>query len=103
MKHYTITILGSVVGTGFPNAANSQAEVLGITGVAREAGDRVVIDAEAPEERLTQFVEWCWQGPERASVADVKYDEGPVQGYHGFTVGTGNDLPLSGAVDKEVE
>lgn len=92
MNHLDIKILGDVTGKGFANAANQQAEVFGIAGCAVEEEGMVIIEAEGQESNLKKFLEWCWQGPDQASVAEVKSEPGQLKNYRGFSVGKNKSL-----------
>jgi len=68
-QHLNIKIHGQVQGVFFRESARQKAEELGIKGFARnEPDDSVYIEAEAEEENLKKFLDWCRQGPASAEV-----------------------------------
>jgi acylphosphatase len=87
MVHYSIRVTGKVQGVFFRAKTKEAAERLGIYGWARNEPDGSVhIEAEAPEEKMKEFIEWCQQGPRFAHVQSVQYESGPVEGYDNFII-----------------
>lgn len=70
-KH--ITVKGKVQGVFFRKNAKQIAEDLNITGWVKNTDEgHVEIFAQAFEEELIQFIEWCKQGPPKADVENVE-------------------------------
>ena len=87
MRNVAIRISGKVQGVFFRASAQQEAERLGIKGYTRNEPDgSVYIEAEGQDERLQQFIAWCWKGPTRARVDQVTVSEGNVKGYVEFSV-----------------
>jgi len=85
--HYTILVKGKVQGVFYRASARQKAETLGITGFAQNLSDgSVLIEAEAEESTLKEFVAWCRKGPPNAQVTDVTATEKENVGYLSFSV-----------------
>ncbi len=86
MKHLNIKISGLVHGVFFRVSAKDEAEVLGLTGFARNEKDGTVyIEAEGEEESLDKFLKWCHDGPEAAQVEKVEETEGTIKNFKEFS------------------
>ena len=73
MKTITIKVFGKVQGVFFRHYTVIKANELGITGFVFNAGDGTVeITAQAQQEKLNEFINWCHHGPERARVDKVE-------------------------------
>ena len=69
----SILVYGRVQGVFYRASARDKATELGLTGFAQNKEDGCVhIVAEGEEGQLIEFEKWCWQGPPRARVDDVK-------------------------------
>ncbi len=87
MKHFNIRVSGKVQGVYFRASTREQADRLGVKGfVCNEANGDVYIEAESNEDTLNKFLEWCAQGPARASVDQIKVSEGAVKGFTSFEI-----------------
>lgn len=87
MIHYNIWVKGKVQGVFFRDSTQKTAEKMGVFGWVRNEPDgSVYIEAEAPEEKMKAFLEWCRQGPRMARVQSVDYDNGPLQGFDTFFI-----------------
>ncbi|HCZ35838.1 MAG TPA: acylphosphatase [Cytophagales bacterium] len=87
MHHLNITISGKVQGVYYRASAKQKADELGVKGFVRnQPSGSVYIEAEASNEVLQKFMEWCWQGPERAQVQQVETSEAPLQNFTEFEV-----------------
>jgi acylphosphatase len=87
IKHFNINVFGRVQGVFFRASAQAQAEELGISGFVRNEEDgSVYIEAEAEEEKLKPFIEWCHRGPSRAEVKQCIINEGQVRNYRDFRI-----------------
>jgi acylphosphatase len=87
IKHFNITISGKVQGVFFRAGALAEAQRLGIAGFAsNQSNGDVYIEAEGKSDALTNFLEWCSHGPEKAEVKGIQIIEAePVQS-QGFEV-----------------
>ncbi|WP_295117247.1 acylphosphatase [uncultured Chitinophaga sp.] len=86
--HNEIILKGRVQGVYFRATAKSVAESLNVKGIVKNTPEgHVWIAAEAPADVLTEFFDWCKQGPISAEVAEWEIMEGPVQHYPDFVIG----------------
>lgn len=86
-KHINIQVTGKVQGVYFRRDTQLQAQKLGVMGtVANKPDGSVYIEAEADEEVLNQFVTWCNEGPELATVTELTITEGVIQDFKKFEV-----------------
>ena len=84
-KHFSIRISGKVQGVFFRALTKEKADELGVKGFVRNEPDGCVyIEAEADEITLRQFMEWCRQGPPRASVEKMDVTEGERKDFARF-------------------
>jgi len=75
-KHLSIKVSGKVQGIGFRFSTYEKFVELGLVGRAENGTERdVIIDTEGPEEKLSQLIEWCHQGPTGAKVENVEVTE----------------------------
>lgn len=75
-KHINIKISGWVQGIGFRFCAYEKFVELGLAGKAENTEDRgLLVEAEGPEEKLANLVEWCHKGPVGAKVDRVEVTE----------------------------
>ena len=87
IKHFNITITGKVQGVFFRVNAEAEAKKLGVFGFARnEPNGDVYIEAEANDDHLAHFLEWCNKGPEKARVERVLVEEAEPAGYTSFEI-----------------
>jgi acylphosphatase len=87
IKHYRIKISGKVQGVYFRASTQAKAEALGVKGSVRNEKDgSVFIEAEAEEDQLNLFVEWCHRGPERAKVQECVVEEATVKNFPNFLI-----------------
>lgn len=64
-----------VQGVFFRYSAKDVADGLGISGFVRnEADGTVYVEAEGEEDDLNEFLKWCRQGPEMATIERVEFD-----------------------------
>jgi acylphosphatase len=86
-RHFSIRVGGRVQGVFFRASAKEVADQLGVKGFVRnEPSGEVYMEAEAEEEILKRFVEWCHQGPVRARVTVVDITEGQLTGTSTFEI-----------------
>lgn len=75
MKRIVIDVYGRVQGVFFRYNTKKQARKLGLHGYADNMPDgRVHIEAQGPEEKLEEFLEFAKKGPRMANVEKVEYD-----------------------------
>ena len=73
MEQIQIVIEGRVQGVGFRYATQEKALSLGLTGWVRNTRDgKVEALVEGYTGEVTQFIQWCNQGPALARVLNVK-------------------------------
>lgn len=86
-KHYNLRIEGKVQGVWYRASTKKKAEELGITGFVRnEPNGSVYVEAEGEEAVLSQFVNWCKEGPPHARVEQIHTTEGQIQNFQSFTI-----------------
>ena len=84
-RHHKIKVSGKVQGVYYRASTKQMADLLGIKGfVKNEEDGTVYIEAEADEEMLIKFIQWCHHGPDRAEVAHVSITEGEIFGFEVF-------------------
>lgn len=89
-KHLNIIIHGKVQGVFFRSSAKEKAEELGIKGYIRNMEDgTVLIEAEADKEVLSEFLNWCENGPDKAEVEKIDKFQKGLQHYDNFQVVNG--------------
>ena len=87
LKRYKLTIRGRVQGVWFRGSAQRKARELGVNGFVKNMPDgSVYAEAEASEEALRAFVNWCRTGPELARVESVDVQAVPSLGSQDFEV-----------------
>lgn len=63
------------------------ADQLGVKGFVMNRPDGTVyIEVEGDPIALESFKEWCEEGPEKAEVAQVEIEEGPLRSFRNFEV-----------------
>ena len=74
-------------GVFFRASTKQKADELGVTGTVRNDNDgSVLIEAQAKEEIIEQFVEWCRQGPPAAVVDEVVVTDQAISSHSGFKI-----------------
>jgi acylphosphatase len=87
MKTVRLTIKGKVQGVFYRATAKDVADLTGVKGWVKNLPDNnVEIIATAAEETLQKFINWCKQGPPKASVDDVIVEELELQEFNGFRI-----------------
>ena len=87
VRHFNILVSGKVQGVFFRASAKDQAVLFGIKGFVRnESNGDVYIEAEAEENQLNDFLEWCGRGPGRARVDNLNVEEGPLKNFTHFEI-----------------
>ncbi|HLB51573.1 hypothetical protein A3F07_01575 [candidate division WWE3 bacterium RIFCSPHIGHO2_12_FULL_38_15] len=87
MKHLNIKIFGFVQGVNFRFFVEQKASELGIKGFVRNEPDGTVyVEAEAPDETLNKFVEFCKRGPTFAGVENTEIKESKFEHFSTFEI-----------------
>ncbi|MFD2552907.1 acylphosphatase [Sphingobacterium tabacisoli] len=88
MKHYNITVKGKVQGVYFRLTTKAVADQLGVKGyVINQTDGSVYIEAEGDDFGLESLLEYCEEGPDRAEVEAVTYEEqAELKGFKDFEV-----------------
>lgn len=87
IKHFQITVTGKVQGVYFRLATKAVADQLGVKGVISNMPDgSVYIEAEGDKFAMSELLDWCREGPEKAEVENVAVREGEVKNYRNFEV-----------------
>ncbi len=87
MKHYNITVSGTVQGVWYRKSTLEKAIDIGIKGfVKNQSNDNVYIEAEGSEAQLLHLIEWCKIGPEHAQVNHVAVKEGDFLSFDDFKI-----------------
>jgi len=67
-----LTIKGRVQGVFYRATAKEVADEIGLKGwIKNTDNDDVEATVTGNDEQLKKFIDWCWQGPQRAKVEDV--------------------------------
>ena len=67
-----LTVEGKVQRVWYRDSTRTKAKELGIKGWVKNKADGCVeITAEGPEENIRKFVDWCYEGPPYAVVANI--------------------------------
>ncbi len=86
IKHLSIKVTGQVQGVTFRYSAKLEADKLNIKGFAKNEDDgSVLIEAEGEEQALEDLINWCKEGPDQATVHQVKISPGTIQNYSKFS------------------
>jgi acylphosphatase len=85
IRHYNITVKGRVQRVSFRVWAQGKAVSLGLTGYVKNLhnGD-VYIEAEGEEEKVNQFIDWCYVGSPLSKVTEVISEEQTVKNMETF-------------------
>ena len=68
-----LIVTGRVQGVFYRSTAKRSAMDLKLKGYVKNMEDgSVEIKAEGPEEKLQEFLDWCWKGPENAEVKNIE-------------------------------
>ena len=86
MRKIIIEVYGRVQGVFFRYTTRKLARKLGLTGIVKNMPDgSVFIDAEGPEDKLNELLEFSKKGPKYATVEHVKHEyKEPEHKYKGF-------------------
>ncbi|HLS96913.1 MAG TPA: acylphosphatase [Sphingobacterium sp.] len=87
MKRFNIHVTGKVQGVYFRATCKAVADQLGVKGfVVNEPDGSVYIEAEGDAFALESLLEFCHEGPDRAEVEHVTYEEAPLRDFRNFEV-----------------
>lgn len=88
MKHWDITVKGKVQGVYYRLTTKAVADQLGVKGfILNEPDGSVYMEAEGDDFGLQSLLEYCQEGPDRAEVESVVYEErAELQGFKDFVV-----------------
>lgn len=76
MKHWDITVKGKVQGVYFRITTKAVADQLGVKGfVVNKPDGSVYMEAEGDLFALESLLDFCGEGPDRAEVESVTYEE----------------------------
>ncbi len=68
-----VIISGKVQGVWYRASTKQKADELGVLGWVRNMADgNVEAEFEGEKEALDKMIAWCWIGPPRAQVTDIK-------------------------------
>ncbi|MFB6453683.1 acylphosphatase [Chitinophaga sp. Hz27] len=85
--HKEINVKGLVHGVGYRANAKHVADLLGVQGSVKNLQDGSVwIVAEASEDTLNTFLDWCRKGPSHSEVKEVVITPGDVQDLKEFRI-----------------
>lgn len=85
--HYNILVKGKVQGVWFRKYTKERAEALGLKGyVKNEVNNDVYIEAEGPEQKLTNFIDWLHEGSPFSKVSEVIFKTAQLQNFKGFEI-----------------
>jgi acylphosphatase len=91
VKAVRIIVSGKVQGVFFRKHTKNTADKLGVKGFVQNMhSNTVYIEAEANEETLQQFIEWCKQGSPSSSVEKVIVSELTSIGFKQFIIRHGD-------------
>lgn len=87
MQRVHLFVSGRVQGVHYRGTAQRTAQVLGVSGFARNLPDgRVEMVAEGDTEAVQRFIAWARVGPPHAEVTDVEVqEEAPTGDLQGFS------------------
>ena len=87
MQFLSIIVKGKVQGVFFRASTKAVADQLGVKGTVKNLADgTVAIEAEADEQVMNFFLEWCKEGPENAEVGAVEIIETESKNYRNFVI-----------------
>jgi acylphosphatase len=86
-KALQITVSGKVQGVFFRISTKAVADQIGVKGFIKNQQDgSVYIEAEAEEELLNDFLEWCKSGPDEAEVSNISVNEMSLKNFLNFNI-----------------
>jgi acylphosphatase len=86
-KSFILSIQGKVQGVGFRYFLKQKADLLQISGFAKNRPDGTVyVEAEGDSEQLELFIHFCQKGPSYAWVEKTEFQWCPLQNFNGFNI-----------------
>ena len=86
-KRIELVITGKVQGVGYRYSVKLKADSLGIRGYVMNQHDgSVFATAQGEISELKNFVKWCYIGPQKAFVVNIKKTFGTVKDFSEFKV-----------------
>lgn len=86
MKSVYLKVTGKVQGVFFRASAQKQAIRLNLRGWVKNTNDFVEITVSGETTQVDEFIQWAYNGPERAEVANVETRETTDHGLEGFQI-----------------
>jgi acylphosphatase len=87
MQTVSITVSGKVQGVYYRQSTKEKAEELNLTGLVKNLSNgNVFIVATGTTEQLNMLISWCWEGPRRAKVIEVKVENCVIQRFENFKI-----------------
>lgn len=85
MRHYNIIVKGKVQRVNYRVNAQAKAQSLGLTGLVKNLhnGD-VYIEVEGDDDKINQFIDWCYVGSPLSKVIEVISEEHPLKNLETF-------------------
>ncbi len=82
-----LLVKGKVQGVYYRESTRRRGLELGLTGTVRNLDDgSVMVEAQGPELRVEEFIQWCRTGPPDARVDHVDVRTALITDAEGFTV-----------------
>jgi len=82
-----VLIKGKVQGVYYRKSTVQTARLLGLTGwVKNTDSGNVQAIVSGPQNKLNEFIAWCWQGPVAAKVTSVEVIKSIEVNYIDFTI-----------------
>ena len=89
-KAFSLNIYGRVQGVGYRYSALRAAKKTGVYGfVKNQADGSVYAEVEGDENKVYEFIKWCYQGPSFSQIQRIEKQEIPVQDFHNFEIRRG--------------
>lgn len=85
LRHYNIIVKGKVQRVNYRVCAQSKAMSLGLTGMVKNLhnGD-VYIEVEGSDDKINQFIDWCYVGSPLSKVTEVISEERTLKNLETF-------------------
>lgn len=82
-----IIISGKVQGVYYRQSTREKSMQLGISGIVKNlTNGSVELIASGTADQLNNLIEWCKQGPPKAVVSSIEFEELPYQTFDGFKI-----------------
>jgi acylphosphatase len=87
LQTISITVTGKVQGVFYRQSTRENAVAAGITGTVSNLPDGSVhIMATGTKDQLDKLLQWCRQGPAKATVTGVEAKDEPLQEFRDFRI-----------------